>query len=128
MASAVTGDAKSLCLRDVDGDNLPDVVIGVNSGALRVFTNRSTGKNRLLGVRLRGASGNPNAAGARITVKTFRPQCAEMTAGGGYLSQDSPVLWFGLGESNGPVDVEVQWPGGNRTQHKVSAGLVELKP
>ena len=40
-------------------------------------------------------------------------------AGGlGTTSQDSFTQHFGFGKSDGPVDVQVRWPGGKATERK----------
>jgi hypothetical protein len=125
---SVPGDAKGVSIADVNGDQLPDVVIGVNQGKMRVFTNRAAAGRRLLGIRLKGETGNPGAAGARITVRTPKPQTSEVSAGSGYLSQSSGTQWFGMGETSGPVEVEVRWPDGEVTRRQVNAhGVVEVE-
>ena len=43
--------------------------------------------------------------GRRGTVQVVR-------AGSGFLSSDSPWLTLGLGQHEGPVDIEVKWPSG----------------
>jgi hypothetical protein len=125
----VPGDAKGLSVADVNGDGLPDLIFGVNAGALRVFVNDSAAHARsMLGIRLTDGPGNPCAVGARVTVRTARPQTAELVAGGGYLSQDQPVLWFGTGGNPGAVRVEVRWPDGTTSRHEAVPGRVnELK-
>jgi ASPIC and UnbV len=54
------------------------------------------------------------APGARVRVERagVPPMVAEYAAGGGWLSQSVPALFFGLGK--GPRDgvVTVTWPGG----------------
>ncbi|HWB04870.1 MAG TPA: FG-GAP-like repeat-containing protein [Verrucomicrobiales bacterium] len=114
----VTGDAKSLTIADANGDKAPDVVVGVNQGKLRVFTNQTKAGKKILGIRLKGSGGNPAAAGARITVHGYRPQVAEVAAGTGYLSQNGPVLWFGVGDSPF-VELRVRWSDGTESLQEV---------
>lgn len=42
-------------------------------------------------------------AGDRVHVR-------QLTAGTSYVSAHEPLLLFGLGDHEGPVDVEVDWP------------------
>jgi hypothetical protein len=107
----VPGDAKSLVVTDLNGDGWPDFVVGVNDGQPLAFENRGSSKNRVVNVRLAGKPGNPTATGARVTVTRTdgRTQTAEVGAGGGYLSQSSPVLTFGLGETNQVKEIREPW-------------------
>jgi hypothetical protein len=96
-------------------------VVGVNNGEILAFENRATG-GRPLTVQLHGESGNPTAIGARVTVFDTDgvARCAEVSAGGGYLSQSGARLFFGLGGSQ--VDhIEVRWPDGTTTEHTETA-------
>ena len=49
-----------------------------------------------------------------------------VTAGGGYLSQQSPALDFGLGHESADASVKIRWPDGTVTTHAVPAGLRTL--
>jgi hypothetical protein len=113
----VPGDAKSLTVTDLNGDERPDFVVGVNNGEVLAFENRSTGGSPLM-VRLSDAPGNPTAVGARVTVETTSSErhSAEVTAGGGYLSQNGGELYFGLGQSHAK-QIEVRWPDGTTSVH-----------
>ena len=106
-------DAKGVALSDVNRDNVPDLLVGTNSGKTLCFqSNDSAAKNAVV-VRLTGRTGNPNAVGARVTVHLANgtQQTAEVTAGGGYLSQSTPNLYFGL--QNSTIErIEVVWPDG----------------
>jgi hypothetical protein len=113
----VPGDAKSAAICDLNGDALPDLAVGVNSGPAMALVSTSAGKTRLLQVRLVGRRGNPTAVGARVSLRVGdgRVQTAEVQAGGGYLSQSTAALWFGVGEAAGPVRVDVRWPDGKNS-------------
>src|SRR5688572_14515435 len=110
----VHGDAKGLAVTDLNHDGWPDFVVAINNGELLAFENRRSKQNRLLNIRLQGKGGNPTGIGARVslTLEDASTQTAEVNAGGGYLSQSTSVLTFGLGEKK-VSDVKVRWPDGN---------------
>ncbi len=107
-------DAKSLTVCDLNFDRWPDFVVGINDGPLRAFVNRKHPENRLLAVTLIGTTGNRSAVGAKIKVKMKdgSEQVAEVCAGGGYLSQSTNGILFGLGPNVRPTQVTVRWPDG----------------
>jgi hypothetical protein len=118
----VPGDAKSLTVTDLNDDQRPDFVVGVNNGEVLAFENQCEGGNPLV-VRLSGAPGNLTAVGARVTVTMANgtKQTAEVTAGGGYLSQNGGEMFFGLGQSQ-PTQIEVRWPDGTASVHEAPDG------
>jgi hypothetical protein len=130
----VSGDAKSLTVTDLDGDHWPDLLVGINDQPLQAFVNRGSvsgqdsAGGRILAVRLHGPSGNPTAIGARVTVEQMGdvPQTAEVSAGGGYLSQSSPTLTFGLPVGNQLKQIQVRWPDGSQSTHTSSDDRVEI--
>jgi hypothetical protein len=93
----VPGDAKSVTAIDLDADGADDFIIGVNNGPWQTFTNQWTGAGKRLRVHVRGKPGNPTSIGSvvRVTTSDGRSQQAEISAGGGYLSQAAPYLDFG---------------------------------
>jgi len=128
----VPGDGKSLVATDLNDDNWTDLMLGVNDDRLRAFFNLRSPGGSMLSVDLRGPPGNPTAVGARVTLQhgRGRREAAEVTAGGGYLSQQLPTLRFGLGERHGPYKLRVRWPDGRVTRHELPAGSerVVLEP
>jgi len=116
----VPGDAKGLTTTDLNGDGWPDFVVAVNNDRIRAFENRGSSKNRVTNIALRGPPGNPTAIGSRVTVTVDdgTKQTAEVHAGGGYLSQSSSTLTFGLGETARNIEIEVRWPDGTMTTHQ----------
>ncbi len=116
-------DAKSLTSTDLNRDGWLDVVIGCNDGPVRCFTRVPEGTKPVT-VRLQGPPGNPTGVGSRITVRfdNGSTQTAETTAGGGYLSQSSPVLAFGSGKRK-PVSIHVRWPDGALSHEEAKSGV-----
>ncbi|HEY3392195.1 MAG TPA: CRTAC1 family protein, partial [Lacipirellulaceae bacterium] len=112
-------DANSAAISDVTGDGWPDIVAGINDGSVIAFEHHRVPKKRILSVRLKGKPGNPTAVGARVSLvrSDGLRQTAEVTAGGGYLSQQSPILWFGLGSTPRASSIQVRWPDGGASKH-----------
>lgn len=111
---SVPGDGKALAVTDLNNDGWPDFVAALNNGELMSFENRVSTRNRVINIRLQGRRGNPDGIGARVTVTLDNgsTQTAEVTAGGGYLSQSTSTLTFGLAEKNKPISLTVRWPDG----------------
>ena len=121
----VPGDAKALTLCDLNEDGRPDIVMSQNNGPLLAFLNTNAGSSaKTMSVRLKGTAGNPTAVGARVTLVTERgsSQMCEVYAGSGYLSQSSPLLFFGVSRSDPPRRLEVRWPDGSRSTHPIGGG------
>ena len=49
-------------------------------------------------------------------------QCDEVSAGGSYLSQSSPDLFFGVGLEKSIKSINVRWPDGKETVHDYQIG------
>ena len=96
--------------------------MGVNDGSLSGFRNQGSESNRVLVVKLVGAPGNPTAVGAVVTVvrSDGLEQTAEVSAGGGYLSQSSAALVFGLGSEAKVSRIQVRWPDGGASEHGIT--------
>ena len=116
----VPGDAKALTISDLNNDSWPDFTVGINDGKTMTFENVGSKTNRPLKVRLEGnRTGNPTAIGARVTLQLDdnSTKTAEIYAGGGYLSQSTSTVFFGLGDSRTIQRIQVQWPDGKVTAH-----------
>lgn len=119
----ITEDATAAGIADLDGDSWPDLLVASNNGPARSFLNRGSSGRNMLRLDLRGAKGNLDAIGAQVTVTLAdgSKQIREVTAGGSYLTQASPSLFFGSGAQK-ITKISVRWPGGKTSVHDVPAG------
>jgi len=98
---------------DIDNDGDEDVVVGTANGPTRVFINNVGNRNHWLGLRLTGIGGR-DMLGARVSVArgTGPTLWRRARSDGSYASANDPRVLVGLGTSNSPVTVRVQWPDG----------------
>ncbi len=98
---------------DIDNDGDQDVLVGNNSGPLRLFVNELGNRNHWLGVRLVGRDGR-DMLGARLSVvRTGLPTLVRRArADGSYGSANDPRVLVGLGTSVTAPSVRVRWPDG----------------
>jgi Tfp pilus assembly protein PilF len=107
-------DARAYALSDFDHDGRMEMVIkNRTSPQIRVIRNDLDGIGASIAVRLIGRVSNRDAIGATVTIEAgAKRQSKFVSAGSGFASQHSKELSFGLGESQGPVSISVQWPTG----------------
>jgi len=100
---------------DFDNDGDLDLVLNVYRGAPLFFRNGATAPR--VAVRLKGLTGNPAGAGAKITLRggAVPVQTREMFVGGRYLSGGDPQLCFAAGKGAGGMSIEVMWRGGAKS-------------
>jgi tetratricopeptide (TPR) repeat protein/peroxiredoxin len=107
-------DGRSFALADFDHDGRLEVFLKNRNGPqLRLLQNVMNDLAPAIAFHLRGSRSNRDAIGAAITVETGAGRQTRMLqAGSGFLSQHSKEVFFGLGETKGPVRASVRWPSG----------------
>ncbi len=107
-------DSRSFALADFDHDGRVEMILkNRNSPQLRVLKNVMAELNPAIAFRLTGKKSNRDAIGAAVTVETpSGRQTRLLQAGSGFLAQHSKELFFGLGETKGPVAASIRWPSG----------------
>jgi tetratricopeptide (TPR) repeat protein len=104
-------DGRSFALADFDHDGRQEVFLkNRNAPQLRVLKNVVEDLPPSISFRLRGVKSNPDAIGAKIVIGT---QTKLLQAGSGFLSQHSKDVFFGLGQTRGPVSASIHWPSGS---------------
>ena len=99
---------------DFDGDGRLDLVVNNFSDQPYYFRNQFP-RRHYVAIRLRGEKSNRDAIGARVKVYCGgEVLLRQVHCTGGYLSQSSKVLHFGLGDDAQIDRVEIRWPSGTR--------------
>ena len=111
----VVGVSQGTACADFDHDGDLDVVVNRLNEEAGVF--RNDGIAPRLAVRLKGAGGNAQGIGARITV-TGGPvvQTQEVISGGHYLAGADPLRTFAAGGTTNQLKIAVAWRNGRQTE------------
>jgi tetratricopeptide (TPR) repeat protein len=117
--SAVIGldfveDGRAFAFADFDHDGRLEIFLkNRNAPQLRILKNVIDDLPPSLIFHLQGTKSNHDAIGASITIETAAGRQTRMLqVGSGFLSQHSKNIFFGLGETKGPVRASILWPSG----------------
>ena len=107
-------DSRGVGHADLDGDGDPELIVyNRNAPNLRIYRNDAPNQGRVLQLELRGSAEAPQPVGAQVVARCGESaQLRQVEAGGGFLTQSSPMLHFGFGTCEGTVELEVRWPSG----------------
>jgi enediyne biosynthesis protein E4 len=109
--------SRGLAVGDLDNDGRVDVVINDLDGTPQVLHNQLSGNGNWMRVKLTGRSGNTNAIGAVIVLRSGpNMQRRLVQSGTSYISQDDMRQHFGLGAATQADSIEVRWPDGTTTK------------
>ena len=99
---------------DIDNDGDTDVVVGTDSGPLRLLINNIGNRQHWVGLRLVGGTPPRDMAGARVALTRADGLTIwrRARADGSYASANDPRVLIGLGRSTTPPHVRVIWPDG----------------
>ncbi|MHB1424040.1 MAG: CRTAC1 family protein [Gemmataceae bacterium] len=106
--------SRCAAIADFDGDGRLDLMVNNFNDRAFYYRNRFPRKN-WIAFRLRGTKSNRDAIGALVTLHLGADKMVrQVHAAGGYQSQSSLMLHFGLGERTHVDRVEIRWPSGLR--------------
>jgi hypothetical protein len=117
----VPGDAKGVALADLNGDQWPDLIVGVNNGGVKVFESRPSSKGEVLTIILQAPQVLKLGALVKVELESGVVLLNEIYAGGSYLSQSSEISRFTVPKGESVKAVSVRWSDG-----KVSRGEGEV--
>ena len=105
---------RGLAVADFDNDGDPDIAVQRSGGPLALLQNRAA-DGSWLGLQLRGRSGNTEAIGAVVRLRSqLRHQSRWVIAGSSYQSSSDLRVLFGVPGDEELLELEVQWPLGRR--------------
>ena len=118
-AFALVESGRGAAFGDIDNDGDVDIVVGNDSGPLRLFVNEVGNRQHWLGLRLVDRTGR-DALGARVQITRVGTPALwrRARADGSYASANDPRVVVGLGTGVTPADVLVTWPDGSRESWK----------
>ncbi len=106
--------SRAAAVIDYDADGRPDLVVNNFNERAYLYHNEFA-QRHWLALRLRGTRSNRDAVGAVARVKVGdRTLIRQVCSAGGYLSQSTRTLYFGLADANAPLTAEITWPGGRK--------------
>lgn len=106
---------------DIDNDGDVDVLVGNNSGPIRLLINTIGNRNHWLGLRLVGQEGR-DMLGARVEVIRADGSTLwrRVRTDGSYASANDPRILVGLGARTESPTVRVHWPSGRAEEFSVA--------
>ena len=118
---------RSAVFDDLDGDGDIDMVVSELNGPLRLLENKAVDSGRnWISLELldeAGGTANRHAVGARLLLSTDSWKATRWIAGGGpFQSNWAPLVHTGLPDDIEGVDVQVTWPDGKLSEHRVESG------
>jgi hypothetical protein len=106
--------SRTAAVADFTGDGRLDIVVNNFNDQPYFFRNEGP-RGNYVAFRLRGTQSNRDAIGAVVRLyQSSQVLTRQVQAAGGYLSQSSRTVHFGLGDRPNIERIEITWPSGTR--------------
>jgi hypothetical protein len=109
---SATRSSRSAAVADFDGDGRLEIVTNNFNDRPYLLANRFPKRN-YVALKLTGTKSNRDAIGAVVRLWVGKTvMVRQVNPAGGYLSQSSRVVHFGLGDNSKVDRIEIRWPRG----------------
>jgi len=106
--------SRCAAVADFNSDGQLDLIVNNFNHEPYLFQNRFPRQN-YIAFRLLGTQSNRDAIGALVTLQlSDKRMVRQVEPAGGYLSQSTKTLHFGLGKVEAIDKIEIRWPSGHR--------------
>ena len=107
------GEYRGASWLDYNNDGNLDLIINNQAGNIRLYKNLGHWDNNYLNVKLDGRRGNKEGLGARLFLSAGgNNQWRQLGTGAGFVSQQEPLIHFGLGNVSVVDSLIISWPYG----------------
>lgn len=113
------GEGRGVACFDYDRDGDLDIAISNYKGPFKLYRNDlPVAQRHYLSLKLNGDDRNTEALGAWVSIESENPADSDQVltqqvkAGSHFVSASPAELYFGLGDWQGPLSININWPGG----------------
>lgn len=119
--------SRGAALGDYDNDGDIDILISNSGGRAQLLRNELPANKNWVKIKLNGMPPNTHAIGAKLNVKYGeRSISSYVSFSSTYLSSSDPTVHLGLSTQDSEVVVDVTWPSGKESTHKVAAAQLTI--
>jgi hypothetical protein len=109
-----SGSGRSMTMADLNHDGRLDVVVNPMDGHAVIYENQRCAGNSIELRLVQPRTANYTAIGATIRIRAGTQRMLRtVRESAGYLSGESQIIHFGIGEADTATDIEITWPDGS---------------
>ena len=102
---------RGMIAEDLDNNGSIDIAILNSNAPPTILKNETINIGNWIRIKLIGRRSSRDAIGTRLRLMNGpKPQISEVISGRSYQSSFGQTIHFGVGQSTGPIELEIRWP------------------